>query len=306
LRGRYLWFNENYDRSQEYFERAVQLQSDYAAAWTGLADAYAVRAVAGGSSAQEVRGKAEAAARKAVELDDSLPEAHNSMAALSFFLDWDWKRADAESVRAIELNPNYAEARHVHSYILTVLNRPGEGLQEQRRSSEIDPFARPWALGCVLIRLRQYDAAVAELRVRAEAQPDNSDVHFFLSEAYGFEGMAKESAQELEKGVRLVSDEKSAAAVRRAFDRGGGKAVAEWGLNDVKARARKGYVSPMEFASAYSFLGRKEETLKYLEDAYRERSPQLVFLQNQSAFDFLHSEERYRAIVTKMGLPPMY
>jgi TolB-like protein/DNA-binding winged helix-turn-helix (wHTH) protein len=306
LRGRYFWIRHNIDRSQEYFEKAVQLQPDYAAAWSGLADAYGLRAVAGLAPPQGVMAKAKAAARKAVELDSSSSEAHNSMAALTFFGDWDLERANQEVLRAIELNPNYAEARHVHAYILVAMNHPDEALKEQQRSSEIDPFARPWALGYVLLLLRQYDPAVNELRSRAEAQPQDGGVRYTLSEAYWFKGMKKESAAELEKAFEIDGDKKSAAAVRRAFEAGGDKAVAEWWLADTRFKARNGYVSPFELARAYASLERKEDTLRFLQESYRDRAPDLIFLQNTAAFDFLHFDERYQAIVKKMELPPAY
>ena len=304
LRGRYFWFSDHYGKSQEYFEKAIQLQPDYAAAWSGLADAYIVRAVAGMSPPQEVVAKAEAAARKAVELDDSLPEAHNAMAAIYLFGHWDWKNADAESLRALELNPNYAEARHLHSYVLFAMNRPEEALQEQKRSTELDPFSRPWALGFAYIRTRQYDAAISELRLRAAAQPENALVHWILSLAYQLKGMGDESFEETEKA--LEGDKASAAAVRKAFESGGEKAVAEWHLNELRTVARQRYVAPYQFAAAYAAIGRKQDTLKSLEDAYREHSAELVFLQSAPIFDFLHSDVRYRVLVKKMAMPAAY
>jgi TolB-like protein/DNA-binding winged helix-turn-helix (wHTH) protein len=306
LRGRYFWFNFNVDKSQEYFEKAVQLQPDYAAAWSGLADAHGLRGLRGEVPPHEDMLKAKAAARKAVELDGSLSEAHNSMAALYLFGDWDLNRANQESKRAIELNPNNAEARHVHAYILAAMNRGEESLEEQKRSSEIDPFARPWALGYLYFLVRQYDAAMNELRSRVEAQPQNVGVRVTLSDVYWCKGMGRESARELEESLRIKDYKKSAAAVREAFESGGSKAVAEWEIADIKFRGGKGYVSPWELAQSYGKLGRKQDTLKYLEDAYREHCPELVMLQNQPFLDFLHSDERYRAMVQKMGLPPAY
>ncbi len=302
LRGRYFWFGDNYDRSQEYFEKAIQVQPDYAAAWSGLADSYTVRAAALMVPAREVVPKAKDAAEKAVNLDDSLAEAHNSLSALHLFGDWDVKSANEESQRAIALNPTFAEARHLHSYILAILNRSEEAVQEQKRGMEVDPFARPWALGLALIRARQFDAAISELRMRAEAQPQN-DFHFIQADAYWQKGMWKEYAQEVEKGYLVQNDKESVAAIRQAFASGGGKAVAEWDLNKSKAQARKGYVSPWQLAYLSARLRRKDETLEFLENAYREHSARLIFLQVEPVFDFLHSDERYRAIVKKMGLP---
>jgi TolB-like protein/DNA-binding winged helix-turn-helix (wHTH) protein/Flp pilus assembly protein TadD len=302
LRGRYFWFSGNLDRSEEFFEKAIQIQPDYAAAWSGLTDTSMVRSLDAQAPSRLI-GKAREAARKAVELDDSLPEVHNTLAGLYFAGDWDLKRADAESLRALELNPNYAEARHLHAYILAAMNRADEALQEQKRSTELDPFARPWALGRIMIRLRRFDEAVSELRLRVEAQPQDADIHFLLSDACWFKGMFQESAQEEEKAFLIKGDKKSAAALKRAFALRGEKGMAEWLLNDALMRAHKGYVSPWALAGAYAQAGRKEETLRSLQDAYREHSPMLVFLQNAPIFDFLHSDERYRALVEQMGLP---
>jgi TolB-like protein/DNA-binding winged helix-turn-helix (wHTH) protein len=305
LQGLYTWYGIAPARSHEYFEKAIQLQPDYAMAWSGLANAYVAQAIVGDSPPQEVMGKAEAAVRKALELDDSLAEAHNSQAGLYLFSSWDWRKAESESLRAIQLNPNYSEGRTLHSYILMVMDRDEEGLQEQKIAIAIDPFAEPWSLGEAYIRLRQYDAAIHELRSRAEAQPGDAYTHFLLSQAYWLKGMWKDSEQELETGFRVAGDPKAAEAEHLAFARNGEKGVEELGVNEVKARARKQYVSPLDIAFQSAFLGDKEQTLKFLEAAYKERSPGLVFLQKDPVFDFLHSNERYKTIVKNMGLPPV-
>ena len=304
LRGRYFWFSENDEPSPGYFRKAIQLQPDYAAAWSGLADYYGGHAVAGIAPPQELRQDWEADTRKAVELDDSLADAHNSMAAWYLFSAWDWKRAEAESLRSIALNPNYAEAYHLYCYILTVTSRPAEAIKIQKLGMEVDPFARPWALGLAYYHLRQFDAAISELRVREEAEPNDVTTHAILSEAYRFSGLEENAASELEQTYLLRGDKESGAAIRRAFEEGGYKSVAEWQLAHQKARARNRYFSPFWLALETGRAQHKEETLQLLEDAYREHSPRLVFLQNEPVFDFLHSDPRYRAIVKNMGLPP--
>jgi TolB-like protein/DNA-binding winged helix-turn-helix (wHTH) protein/Tfp pilus assembly protein PilF len=306
LHGRYFWFADDYDRSQEYFEKAIELQPDYALAWCGLADAYTVRAVATLVPPQLVMPKARAAARKAMELDASVGEVHNALAAVYLFGDWDPRAADEESRRAIELSPNYAEARHLHSYVLFALSRFDEAVQEQRRSTEMDPMARPWALGYALLRSRQFDAAVNELRLRAQAQPRDEFIPFILSDAYWCQGMWKESARERERGFLVNGNKQLADAVHQAFESRGGPGVVELVIQRASARARKAYVSPWGLASWWAHLGRKEETLRFLEDAYREHSAPMVFLQSEPMFDFLHSDERYRALVRKTGFPAAY
>jgi tetratricopeptide (TPR) repeat protein len=255
---------------------------------------------------REIVDQAEAAARKAVELDDSLAEGHHAMAGMYLFGRWDWDRADAESRRSLELDPNFSEAHHLRSYILFAMNRPEESLEEQKRATEIDPFERPWALGRAYYKVRQYDAAIDEFRMRAQAASAALWVHAFLSKAYGFKGMEKESEQELEEDTRINRGDKAAGEIRRTYQRGGRRAVLQLHLNDLKARSRQEYVSTWDLAEAYAALGMKDETLQQLEDAYRGHSEALVLVQAEPDFDFLHSDERYRALVRKIGLVPAY
>jgi TolB-like protein/DNA-binding winged helix-turn-helix (wHTH) protein/Flp pilus assembly protein TadD len=299
LHGRYFWFTFDTEKTLPYFEKAIQLQPDYAAAWAGLADTYAVQA--DNFPPQEIHAKAGEAARKAVELDDSLPEAHLSLGAW-YFGSWDLLHADSELRRALDLNPNYAESYYLRHYILLALNRPDEALQEEKRAVELDPFARPGGLGHCYIQMRQFDAAISEFRMQFLALPNDPYVHSGLSLAYRLKGMAKESQQEFEKRLQLEHNPEGAAAARRIYARGGPKAVAQWEAGDAKALSRERYVSPWEIAEAVADTHDKEETLKYLEAAYHERSPSLVSIQNEPVFDFLHSDPRYHALVKKIGL----
>jgi TolB-like protein/DNA-binding winged helix-turn-helix (wHTH) protein/Tfp pilus assembly protein PilF len=301
LQGLYFWYRGDFDHSKQYFQKAIDLQPDYAAAWAGLGDSYGVRA-GGDTPPQAAFAKNEEYSRKALELDDSVAEAHNSMAALYLFHAWDWNRAEGEAQRAIELNPNLAAAHHLRSYILFALNRNAEALQEQRQATEIDPFAQPWHLGRAYFYLRQYDAAINELSARAAVQKVDG-IEFILSDAYRFKGMNKEAARHLELGFLAEDDQHSAEAVRRAFDQGGYRAVAEWLLRRDQDKAREEYVSPFFLALDYARLERKDDTLHFLEGAFQERSPEMVFLEKRPHFDFLHSDLRFQALVRKVGLP---
>ena len=306
LLGRYFWFENDYGRCREYFQKAIDLQPDYAAAWSGLADYYVGSVVDGKFLPDQVMPQAEAAARKALELDDLNAEAYNSMASIQLFYRWNWDAADQDSARAVELNPSFAEGHHMRSWVLRPLNRMDEALQEERKAMELDPFARPWALGYTLLRARQFDAALSEARLRSEAEPNNADLHDLLSQAFFMKGMDKEAEEEDERAQQLAGEKELLAEQVQVYRRGGFRAVLEWRPEVAKRRAAKHYVSPMEFADMYGQLRRREETLQYLEQASAERTPFLVFLQHDVNFDFLHSEPRYRAIVKKMGLPPAY
>jgi TolB-like protein/DNA-binding winged helix-turn-helix (wHTH) protein len=299
LMGRYYWFAEDYDKSRQYFQKAIDLQADYAAAWSGLADYYIASAVTGEIPAEGAIAKGEPAARKAVALDDSLAEAHNTMAAVYYFLHWDWNHAERESSHAVELNPRLAEARHLRGYILSTVRRTDDALQEDRKSMELDPFARPWALGLALYHARQVDAALSEARARSEAQPGDAMLHSLLCEIYLHKGMAPESVREWE----LLLDKQSAQELEQAFRRGGIRAAFEWRLARLKEASAKRYMSPLPFAHTYARLGRKDETIRFLERAYTEHTPWLVHIQNEPDFDFVHSDPRYQSIVARMGLP---
>jgi tetratricopeptide (TPR) repeat protein len=302
LRGRYFWFANDSDRSQQYLEKAIQAQPDYALAWSGLADMYIVRAVAGTSPPDEVMARARPAIATALALDDSLAEAHDALGALHLFSDWDFRLADKETHRAIELNPTYAEAHHLRAYVMLAMNRGAEALQEQSRSTELDPFARPWALGMVLMHLRQFDAAMAELRLRKAALPQDRSIVGQLATCYAYKHMDAEAAQELAAVSRLFKDEQNAAGILQAFASGGMRSVNELRLQNAVTRSRSTYVSPLVLAAAHARLEHREETIAMLQAAVRERSPFLVLLQTDPEFDFLHGDDRYEAIVRRIGL----
>jgi tetratricopeptide (TPR) repeat protein len=168
------------------------------------------------------------------------------------------------------------------------------------------PAQRSRSRGYALIRVRQFDAALNEARIRTDVQPNNADLHYLLSQAYFYKGMEKESEEESERYLQLAGEKDQLAEQVQVYRRGGFRAVLEWKVDVLKRKAAKQYVSPTDFVDAYAQLGSKEETIRYLEKSYRERAPHLVFVQSDPAYDFLHSDPRYRAIVNKMGLPPAY
>ena len=303
--GRYYWFKSEYEKSRGYFQKAIDLQPDYAAAWSGLADSYSLAAVEENAPSKAVMPQAEAAARKALELDDLAAEAHNSMAIVQLFYRWNWTAADRESARALELNPGLEEAHLFRSDVLRPLNRLDEALQEEKRAMELDPFSEPQALVYILIRMRQFDAALNEARIRSDGQPNNAGLHEVLSEAYFIKGMEKESESESERALELAGERDQLAQQVQIYRRGGFRAVLEWRADGLKRKAAKQYVSPINLAEAYGELGRKEETIRYLEQSCQEREPHVVYLQSDPTYDFLHSDPRYRAIIRKMGLPPL-
>ena len=305
FRGRYHWFSDQYKKSREFFEEAIQLDPQYAAAYTGLSDSYLAAAVVGELRPGEGGPKGELAAQKALELDDSLAEAHHSMAAAKLFFRWDWAAAEKEIERAIELNPNLAESRHLHGYILNAVNRQEEALQEEKVSIELNPFQRSWSYGHALIGARRYDDAVSELKQRIAARPESPMLHLMLSAAYEYSGNSQEAFAEARKSLVLWGDQEAVSAADRAFLKGGYQAVKEDDLQRLKQRATQRYVSAERLAELAAQAGRLEEAMQDLLKAFELRDPRLIFLQHTPEFDSLHSDPRYWQLVKRMNMPPL-
>ncbi len=305
LRGRYIWFSGSNDEAGKYFRKATELQPDYALGWAGLSVYYGAGAIEGDLNPEDAIPQEEAAANKAIALDDSVPEAHLALGA-TMFQKWDWARADQEIARAIELNPSFAEAYHFRAKMRNALNRNEEAIAAEKKAQELDPFERPFAMAFAYLLARQYDAALSDARQRLETVPGEIDLHWMLCDTYRRKGDLKQAAQEWETIVRLSGDKDTAAIIHQEFEKGGYKALLLWQINNLKQKSTKRYVSPVNLALQYAQLGQKEQTLSLLEEGYRQRSPLLLWIQNDPAYDFLHSDERYRSIIKRIGLPPAW
>jgi TolB-like protein len=311
LRGMYLLFT-NGSASGPYFQKAAELQPDYALGWAGLAMYYG----SGGGGTldpEKVLEPMEAAARKAVELDDTSPEAHLALGSALFTGEWDWAGADRELLRAIELDPQYAEALHRRASFLAALDRHQEAIAVQKTATEIDAFARPRALALSYVLARQYDAAIADIQQRLQTKPNDEGLLYTLFVAYRCKGMKKEAFETLEQYITASGGDAprlgwktSAEEVRRTWQKGGYNAVLHAQISDMERKSTKQYVSPVDLALLYAQLGQREKTLTLLEAGLRERNPNLLWIQCDPAFDFLHTDERYRAIIRRIGLPPAW
>jgi TolB-like protein/DNA-binding winged helix-turn-helix (wHTH) protein len=306
LHGRYLWFTDHNDKAGEYFLKATQLQPDYALAWTGVALYYGAGAVEGEMRPSDSLPRAKAAALKAASLDDSLPEVHVTLGNLAFFADWNWQRAQQECSRAIELDPTLVEAYFLQSKIFNTLNHPAESVGAAQKAMELNPFARPYFLAMTFDNARRYDAAIAEARARLESTPRDVDLQWMLEDAYRCKGMQNEAVKTAEKALQISGDNNAVAGLRQAFERGGYRAGLHRWLIDSEKRALHEYVSPYFLASLTAQLGQREQTLAFLEQGLQRDDPSMVFIQCDCEYDFLHSDERYRALIKKMGLPPAY
>ncbi len=306
LRGRYAWFQGQNEEAGKYFRKATQLQPDYAPGWSGLSIYYGAGAVDGILNPADSLPLEESAAITAIQLDDSLPEAHLALCGAMFINRWDWARADRECQRAIELDPKFAEAWHFRAKIFAALNRHQEAIEFQKKASELDPFQRPFALSYSYLLARQYDAAVNNAKELLESSPNDVTLHWVLGEAYRCKGEDKEGVAELERVATLQGSASYPAVIRREYARGGYKAVIREHISYMKTRPPSQYISPVDLALQFAQLGDGEKTIAYLEKGFQEHSPLLLWIQCDPAYDFLHADPRYRSLIQRIGLPPAY
>ncbi len=306
LRGKYLWFTDRMVESGDYFKKATEIQPDYAEAWAWLSCYYG-EGVA--SNSLDPRGNIQPmweTAQRALQLDPELADSHWAMGAAYFLARWDWANADREFLRAISMDPRNAEYYYVRADLLEALNRNDEAIASAKKAIELDPFARPYGLASIYIGARQYDAALADVKLRMEASPNNPDLWAQVFDAWRRKGDYQKAMEAWAKWHILTGDPMSAADLRRAYERGGARGFIQWQLDRRLMQSKTQIVSPGELASYYAQLGERDKTLTLLEQAYRQHFVEVLFIQGDPAFDFLHSDPRYRSLVQRMGLPPSY
>src|SRR6185437_2623187 len=226
----------------------VQIQPDYAPGWAGLSEYYAVGALHGDLDPREALPEAEAAAHKAVDLDDGLPQAHSVLAAAIFFNRWDGDEALKEITRATELNPQNFDGYHLHAKILCALGRNEEAIAVQERATAENPIEHPGAMAEIYLCARQYDSAIHDGQLRLEDFPDAPDVLSYLADSYHWKGMDKEAVEMLAREFTAVHSPKLADCIHRAFSSGGYNAVVRCELANLKKKEQSQRVSTMGIA----------------------------------------------------------
>jgi TolB-like protein/DNA-binding winged helix-turn-helix (wHTH) protein len=307
LRGHYFWVVGHNEDAGRFYQRAVDIQPDYALGWTGLADYYAMGALSGEFNPLKALPQAEGAARKAIALDNTLPRAHATLGGMIFLNDSDGVQALKELTRATELDPQDGEDFHLRARVLCALGRYDEAIAVQKQSTAINPFEHPGAMAEIYRCTRQFDAAISDGEMRLRDSPVAADILKQLADSYHWKGMDKEAVEMLARQVSARGDLSQSAALRRAFETGGYAAVVRRQLAAVEKKARTARVPAFELADLHGRLGEHDETLALFEQGVNERDPLLLLLaQSDPAFDFLHADPRYRSLIQKMGLPPMY
>lgn len=310
MRGRYFWNKRTVDgvkKGIEFFNQATARDPNFALAYSGLADSYNVLSQFRELSPEEAMPKAKAAALKALELDDSLAEAHASLAMIKKVYHWDWAGAEMELNRAIELNPNYANAYHWHALFLSAMGEHEEALTEIRRAKELDPVSliistnEGWILFCA----RRYDLAIEQFRQTMEMDPNFANAHYKLAMAYEMKGLHDEAVKEYLKDDLLSGRaQEEVTLLRAAFSAAGWDGFCRTELRLLRKRSQREYVSPEDFVLISLQLGETERAFEWLQKAYEERAGLLTFLKVDPRFDNLRSDTRFGDLLRRVKLAP--
>src|SRR5438094_2018431 len=308
LKGRFFWNKRtaaDLRKAIEYFNQATSKDPDYALAYAGLADSYVILSVFGAASPQDSIPQARAAAKKALELDDTLAEAHASSGRIAGPYDFEFDRSIAEFERAIQLNPNYAMAHHWLSWgPLTALGRFDRAIAEGKRAVELDPLSlinNADLGGNVYLNARRYDEAIAQLRKTIEIDPRFYLAHYYLGQAFQLKGQLTEAIPEYQKAVELNDDPEALAYLGQAYARAGQRDEAQKILARLTDEAKSRYVSGYSMALMFMGLGDKEQAIDALERAYREGAGNDLFtIKVDPMLDDLRGDPRFDALAEKI------
>jgi TolB-like protein/Tfp pilus assembly protein PilF len=308
LKGKFYWnkrTGESLKQAAELYRQAIEKDPNYALAYSGLAETYVLFSSYDVAPANDSMPQAKAAALRALEIDDSLAEAHT---ALGFYLSnyqWDRDGSEKEYRRAIELNPNYATAHHWFGADLVYLKRFDDSLRELRRGEELDPLSPIIGtnLGDTLVFARRYDEAITQYKRTLIRNPSFSYVHRALGWAYGSKGMYPEAIAETRTSLELNNGSAGKGYLGLWLGKSGKRDEALKLLDELKQESARGYVQNYNFALIYIGLGDKEEALNYLEkhmSAHAETANQYAVAPE---LDVLRSEPRFKEMLKRMNLP---
>jgi TolB-like protein/DNA-binding winged helix-turn-helix (wHTH) protein/Tfp pilus assembly protein PilF len=292
--------------SVDYFNRAIQLEPEWAEPYAQLARSYDWIAGTGGHP--EFYPKAKAAALDAIRMDDSLAEAHTALAFSLFNYDWDWAGASREYQRALQLNPNYSEAHHAYAELLMASGKNNEAVSEIERAEELDPLlpALRVNVGMVYSCVGRHDAAIEQLRNTTRLNPDYDVGYSGLGIAYLRKAMYPEAIANLEKALDMDKDDPDVildvVELAYGYAAAGRKNEARKMLSELEKAEANG--RSLELYSIYFALGEKERGLAWLEKAFKDKSESLLYLRCWPEFDRMRADPRFADLVRRVGIPP--
>jgi serine/threonine protein kinase/tetratricopeptide (TPR) repeat protein len=306
LKGRFFWNKRtgaDLRKAIAYFNQALDKDPGYAPAYAGLTDAYLILSQYGAASPADSFPQAIAAAKKAIELDDTLAEAHTSLACSLAYYDFDFEQSVKEFERAIQLNPNYATAHHwLSNGVLSALGQFERAIAEGKRAVELDPLSLVinTDLGQDFFYARRYDEAIAHLRKTIEMDPRFYFAHWVLGTALQLKGQLSEAVAEYSKAVELNDDPSVLALLGQAYARAGQRDEAQKILLRLSEDAKLRYVQAYSFVLMYLALGDKERAIDEMERAYRERDANVAQIRTDPMLDDLRGNPRFEKLVSQI------
>jgi len=308
LKGRYWWNRRNQaDTSQavKYFEQAIGEDPDYALAYTGLADSYALEIDYSGAPVKSGLERAKLEARKAIQLDDKLAEAHTSLGWVTFIYDWNWIEAEREFTRAIQLNPRYPSARQWYAWFLLAMARLDEALVQARAAVELDPASVSIrrSLGWLQYYAQQYDASLDNLRRALAMDPTAEETLRLMGLLYMVRGQYDDAETAFTEAMALTQNNAMAlAGLGQVGVRRGRPDEAQEYLQEILERGRSRYVSPVALIKLYAALKDTESGIRSLEQAYQERRGYLAYLKIEPELDPFRPDPRFQRLLERMRL----
>lgn len=309
IEGRYYWNKRtepSFHKAIQYFNQAIDKDPGYALAYAGLADCHALLSVWGGQPPNDALTRAEAAALRATALDNSLSEAHTSLAFAKWIYDRDWASAEREFLEAIKLKPAYPTAHHWYSYFLAAMGRFDEAITQIKQARDLDELSPSinTDVGEIYCWARRYEQALEQLREVLEAEPNFPPARNILGMTYMKLGRLSEGVAELEAARRLDSGPRVMAALGCAYGLAGRRSEAQEMMSELERLSRQRYISPFHRALVYAGLGKRDEAFALLDDTYNEHSDSIVILGVYPWVDNLRSDPRFPKLLQRIGLQP--
>ncbi len=300
------WEPTEQEKAISYFQQAIALDPQYAEAHVGVAKSHREKAFFGAMRPRDAYQTVRAEAALALEIDSNLADAHSITASILYYYEWDWEQAEEEYLLALSLNPNHFDSYHVYTWYLSAMLRPDEAHASIRRALDLNPLE----IGAYITASdtyylsRQYDKAIAQLQEAVNLNPTHSYIYERLSWNYLQKGSFQEAIENMEQALTLSpGNPEFLWMLGHAYAAAGKTVEARKMLDELHVLAKNRYVLPYGFALIHTGLGEIDEALEWLERAYLDRTPWMVYLQVEPRLDPLRSDPRFQDLLRRMNFP---